>query len=557
MEKNKKRLILASAVVVLSLNIISCNDYLDINESPNAGHIENITPAQVLPGAINELFRTQGSEEGGGRIYSMMTFGNVMMNSWATDVYNYGGIYGGEYALSSVNSSFYSGIWNRIYLYTANLKLVEDYPNTDHSQDNYVAIAKIIKAFYMQYIVDLYGDAPYQEAFLRSGNTTPEYDDDQDIYKALIAELEAANTLIDTKNSNAVIAATDPVFKGDMNKWKTFSNTIKLRMLLRMSNVSGNMAAYRDLKLADLSGSAFIKYNGSGGADENVLNNPGYSSGNNDKMNPFLTSYRVNSSGSDVSAYKYLCASEHIANCLNGNLMNSSETYYSKFNNIVDPRRFRMFSSVTYNGIPQVKGIRQGADTGQPGALLDNKNLSRLALGNFIGDKTVATISELIAAGNARGGVVMSVAESELLQAEAAIRYPSLFTNAEDHFNKAIDASCRWLGAATADVAVYKAIIATRPGLGLGVGSTGQKIEAIMTQKWLALTNINPTEMFIEYNRTGYPVTPMAVTSTQSNRPLRLFYPNSEYASNSANVPALSSADIFTKNKFTPFWNQN
>lgn len=532
------------AALALSLSAVSCNDYLDINESPNAGHIENVLPSQVIPGAINELFIAQGSEVGG-RAASMMTFGNVMMNNWATDVYNVGGVYNAEYTLGAVNDSFYSGIWNRIYLYAANLKLVEDYPNADHAQDNYVAIAKIVKAFYMQYIVDLYGDAPYKEAFLRSSNLTPKYDDDKDIYMALIADLEAANVLLALKHPDAKVATTDPIYAGNTDKWIAFSNTIKLRMLLRMSNVTGDMAAYRDQKLATLAGAPFVK--------DNVLNNPGYSSANNGTMNPFL-SYKYTATGSP--SLSYICASEHIANCLNGNLMNSTEPYYTKFSGIIDPRRFRLFTSVTYNGVAQVKGIRQGANAGQPGAPTDNKSLSVLASGNFVGSTTVATVADVIKAGNARGGVVMSLAESEFLQAEAAVRYPSLFGNPQGHFDAGIDASGKWVGATDTGMIAYKAAIATKVGLGF-TGSTNQQIEAIMTQKWLALTNVSPMETFLDYNRTGYPVTPMAVTSSQANRPLRLFYPTSEYGSNANNVPKLTTAQMFNKNATTPFWNQN
>jgi hypothetical protein len=47
-----------------------------------------------------------------------------------------------------------------------------------------------MKAHYMQYIVDLYGDAPYFEAFKRQQNTTPALYDAV-IYKELVKELEA------------------------------------------------------------------------------------------------------------------------------------------------------------------------------------------------------------------------------------------------------------------------------------------------------------------------------------------------------------------------------
>jgi len=544
---NKIKFILP--LIVLGLSASSCNDYLDINENPNSGHIESVTPALILPGTLNELYITQGGEST--RPTSMMTFGNVMMNNWSTNIHNYGNVYGAEYSLSGVNNTFYTGIWNRIYLYCANFKLIEDYPNANHEQDNYVAIAKIMKAFYMQYIVDLYGDAPYKEAFLRSDNVTPKYDNDQDIYKALIGELETANSLIDAANTNAIAASTDPVFGGIMSNWKAFSNTVKLRMLLRMSNVTGDMAAYRNQKLATLAGATFI--------NQEVTNKPGYTSGNNDKMNPFVSSYRASATGIAPSNYQLICASEHVANCLNGNLMGSTESYYTKFNGVIDPRRFRLFGSVTYNTVPQVKGIRQGATSGQPGAPTDNKTLSQLAPGNFVGSSVTtntATVAQIIQFGNSRGGVIMSLAESKLLQAEAAVRYPTIFSNAQSNFTQAIDASGAWLGADAIAMSNYKAQISTKVGLGF-IGTDTQKIEAIMTQKWLALINVNPAEMYIEYNRTGFPVTPLAVTSTKPNRPYRLMYPVSEYTANSANVPNLSSDQMFVKNQYTPFWNQN
>ena len=44
-------------------------------------------------------------------------------------------------------------------------------------------------------------------------------------------------------------------------------------------------------------------------------------------------------------------------------------------------------------------------------------------------------------------------------------------------------------------------------------GSNSDKTEAIMTQKWLALGMIAPIQVFFDYNRTGYPYTPLATTA--------------------------------------------
>jgi hypothetical protein len=53
-----------------------------------------------------------------------------------------------------------------------------------------------MKAHYMQYIVDLYGDAPYFEAFKDNKYNTTGFIDDAVIYKELVKELEARAQLL-------------------------------------------------------------------------------------------------------------------------------------------------------------------------------------------------------------------------------------------------------------------------------------------------------------------------------------------------------------------------
>jgi hypothetical protein len=534
MKNNKFYITLLAA----TLSLTSCsNDYLDVNENPNQIHAENITPELMFPGAVSQAYRTQAG--------TMMQFGNLMMNSWTGNAYTNSSPFQREFNLQSVDNTFYQGIWNGLYPRIANFAQIEKFPNADHKQDYYVAMAKVMKAYYMQYIVDLYGDAPFSEAFLGQANMKPKYDDDAAIYRALVTNINDAITLIDNANPNAIDPSengADIVFDGNMTNWKAFAKTLKLRMLLRMSKVTGDMATFRDAQLQTLAGAAFV--------DTDVLENPGYNAGNDDQMSPFLLTWRVNSAGAAVSNFPFITVSEHMAIAMNGNIEGSTETYYQKYTGALDPRRSGLFTPVV-SGI-YLKGIRQGALPGQPGAPVNNTTVSRLANGTFSGTTGISLVS-----GN-RGGVIMSRAESKFLQAEAALRYPAIFTNAQTLFNQGIVASAAWLGVNTANAAWtnYMVAISTRPGLGW-TGTDTQKLEAIMTQKWIALTNVNPTEMFIEYNRTGYPFTPMAVTAGQPNKPYRLIYPVSEYATNSANVPNITGAQVFVKNQYTPFWNQN
>ncbi|MET3035351.1 SusD/RagB family nutrient-binding outer membrane lipoprotein [Chryseobacterium sp. NRRL B-14859] len=534
----KIKLILSASAI--SLLFVSCNNYLDINEDPNNIHVENLTPELILPGVITEMYRVQSGDE--------MQLGSLMMNNWAANTYTYGNPYGAEFTLSAVNSKFYDGIWDSTYKNLYNFKIIEDYANADHKQDNYIAVAKILKAFYMQTIVDLYGDVPYSDAWKGYNNATPKYDNDEEVYKALFNSLDDGIAIIDEENEHAEdITSVDIVFGGDMQKWKAFANTIKLRYLVRMAKTTGAMATFRDEKLAELAGSnpAFIT--------DNVFEKPGYSTANNDALNPLIFNYRADSGGNDVQNFKVITVSEHFANVLEGNaILNSSD--YAKYTGIKDPRRYSYFTRVAaYN---RLKGIRQGATAGQPGAELDPTNpasrlVSSFATPTFTGSAT----GGLFALGNARGGSLMTLAEANFLMAEAALRWPSLFSfSAQDKFNSGVTSSIAYFGGTGA--AAYVTSISSVPGLGWA-GSNEQKLEAIITQKWLALSHVNAIETFIEYNRTGYPFTPLATTAIMSNKPYRLQYPQSEFSANSANTPNIPTGSLFTKNQYTPFWNQN
>ena len=91
--------------------------------------------------------------------------------------------------------------------------------------------------------------------------------------------------------------------------------------------------------------------------------------------------------------------------------------------------------------------------------------------------------------------------------------------------------------------------------------STAQQIEAIITQKYIALNFVNSEEAWNEYRRTGYPmVVPggpayatFASTVSESTRadklPARILYPSTEGSYNTANVP--QNINPFTS---TIFW---
>jgi hypothetical protein len=100
------------------------------------------------------------------------------------------------------------------------------------SNANQIAAATLLKVWYYQVMTERWGYLPYSEANAPDLTTQPKYDSQQEIYMALLTELDGALAMIDAGNG----PAGDILFGGDMTQWRTFGNTIKTVMGLRLSN---------------------------------------------------------------------------------------------------------------------------------------------------------------------------------------------------------------------------------------------------------------------------------------------------------------------------------
>jgi hypothetical protein len=511
-------------VAIVGLSLTSCSDFLADNQTENKAFIDQVPPRLMLPGAQTQTFRTQA--------IAMNRLGTVMTNAWAGNIYQYTGPLALEFSYNFDNNS-YAAIWDGLYRNVNNFQRIIE--TTEPNQGNYIAIAKIMKAHYMQYIVDLYGDAPYFEAFKGQNNLTPAYTDDAVIYKELIKELEEARAFIQNPATGSDPVTTDVMLGGVMTSWEQFANTIELRILLRQSELTdAATVAYCASKYADLEAS-----NNFVSAD--VLINPGYSASSDDQQNPFYFTNIRNAAGSTTDTnYTLFTASKHFAGVLNG-------TAGGPTAGVVDGRRARLFTTVGTSG---VVGVDQG-QTALAGQTTSTNPTSRIGVGVSGHVATVlpgGTVLSAVQAGSAKSGVVMLLAESKFLQAEAVQRGYLTTGNAQALFNEGVQASFTYLGAT---IGGYLGAIDTKPGFGWT--ATPDKVEAILTQKWIALSEIHGVENYINYTRTGYPVIPGSINGAnlQPSRPKRLIYPISEYNANSANVPNLNSADIITQG---PFW---
>ena len=501
-------------LILSTLALVACK--LDDNIDPNLPRTEDLSPTDLITAAETTSYAAQTG--------SMLQLSNIWTNTWAGNYYYYAAPMTREYQMD-VTSTFYNGIWNSNYLAMANLSQIitsskaVDYPN-------HAAIAKVLLANSMQYIVDFYGDAPYTEAFKQQDLLTPKYDKGEDIYHDLVVKLNEAIATLSSHSGEEVSSSKDVIFGGDVDEWVKFAKTIKLRILLRQSKVTdATIKTFVDAQLATLAGETFV--------DSDVTIQPGYNTGTQAGMNPLYSNYGyyLYDGSRNNSGNRYIMISDHFAKLLRGD--SSKPT-----SGVADLRRTKMYRAVSST----VKGIEQGSV--KP-ANTKETQYSRLG---WIYDKT----ADGDMSGASSKGYLMTASESELLQAEAAVLYPQYFTDAQGHYNQAVEDSFTFYGISGAST--YLASLDSK-----SVGWTGapNKIAAIQYQRLVCLNLTRPVETYINYLKTGYPDTPLALTATHANKPYRLVYPQSEYVGNSANVPNVTTNDVFVKNNFTPFWNRN
>jgi hypothetical protein len=415
-----------------------------------------------------------------------------------------------------VTSSFYANNFNVAYQNPLKQYNTLDRPD-DPTYDYYTAIAMIMKAYHFNILVDMYGDIPYSEALQRSLDATPKYDDALTIYEDLIVKLTAAIEKIKNASDVAIEPAEDDaMFGGDMTKWIQFANTIKLRILVRQSDMADRNTYVTDQINA-------IVAEGTGFIEEDVAVNPGYRK-EVDKQNPFWDAYGEDVAGTRVMNFKATSASEFII---------------EKLTDFNDPR------------IDYIYEKPADGHLGVPQGLLD---YDTPILDRYIADN-VSNFGPGILKGPDQDAIIFTLAESYFNQAEAALK-DYLAGDAKSFYQSGITASFDYLiDAATVPIEVdgeeveltipefaakyYNQAIPT-----VGWDVTANKLEAIIVQKWIAVNGIDAIQSWFDYNRTGFPSDiplPLNYTAT-ADRPVRLMYPASELASNSENVPAQPNA---------------
>jgi hypothetical protein len=502
----KNLLILIAGLIVFGS---SCSkDFLSVNEvNPNSP--SKVDAKLVLPAGINAVATTMN-------LPRRFEFVYLWHGLWSISAG-----YSQPQALTQyklINSS-YQNAFIEFYLAAGNLNSIEK-NSTDATKDAYfIAIAKIMKAYIFQNLVDCWGDVPYADAFKAPENLKPTYTAQKTIYEDLIVQLDAAMASIQAPPAGvtSVPGSSDIMFGGDMGKWLKFANTLKLRILVHQSAIAGR-DTYIKTAIATTASIGYL------GAGESALVNPGYvvSQG---KMNPFYETFYNAAATSQSDASTYYFAGKDAVD-------------YLKQNN--DTRLGSYFSSYTTSGAPAYAGNYFG---------LAQDDLTPQASTSKLG--YIPDVEGMMVGTPTKPSPILTDFESLFIQAEAAER-GFIAGSAKDLFESAVTQSFLYMGRSAGEASAF--IAQERVSYVLAEN----KLELLLTQKWTALNGIAPVEIWTDYRRTGYPsfITFSSAKGRASDTPpIRLLYPQDEVNVNNDNYKAALAAQNWESEfKTKIFW---
>ncbi len=215
---------------IMAMAVFSCDDYLDINQSPNSpGEVSNLD--LILADMTST---TSYNLVGGGNFtrWGARWIQHITNNAAPPSVDTYRITTAGmnnEWAFTS-----YAGI-------LINASIVIETGSASESW-NHVAIAKILMAHNYALLTDYFGEIPFSDALKRTASLKPAYDSQEAVYTGIQAMLDDAITDIN-KNAPIQVGGGDIYFGGNMGQWIKVANALKARYHLRLTNAPGKDAA--------------------------------------------------------------------------------------------------------------------------------------------------------------------------------------------------------------------------------------------------------------------------------------------------------------------------
>jgi hypothetical protein len=496
----KKITLLLSLLIFL---LPSCEKFLDVNVNPNN------------PLAVEDYLLLPASQASIASVFSADygVIGSFWAQHWAQN--NTSSQYKTFETYTIANND---GVTNNSYeeLYSSGLSDNEIIHLRAKATENWgvYLMTSTMKAYTFQYLVDLYDNVPYNEAFKGDEYLfNPKIDKGADIYSTIYALLDEALSKDLSDFNFTRYSKYDLLCGADLDKWTEFANSVKLRILLRQYEKNTSFAQAEIAKL--LANGVFLT------SDVQFTNFEDADS----KSNPMYES------------------DQRQLNTTNNIRANATFVSYLLENN--DDRINMLFEKVATNFTGMVTG-----SYAVPTTTFDATKVT---------SRPIQTAEMPIN--------VMTVAEVEFLLAEAYLRSGNAIA-AKEHYEAGVASSFDRLGAEIGTVLTD----------GYAFPTTGfeSQLQAIIMQKWVdAADGQRGIEAFIEQVRTGYPkVSTVNVPegyqlpdtyvpgtliyskkgTTGGKFPVRFPYPQVEinYNSNASAYKDLKDADVMQTNVW---WN--
>jgi hypothetical protein len=375
-----------------------------------------------------------------------------------------------------------------------------------------LAIAEILAVKIWERTTALVGDIPFSEAVqgVQNPNTLPAYDPQSEIYPQLITMLDNAISRI--TNGDASYGSADFYYEGDLEQWRKFGNSLKLKIGMRMKHANPSLAQQ---VVTEAMNSQLLSSNADNAEVPTFSNN-----GQGANANPMLSLYRPRTGGESGKPF----IGEALVETLKAKndprlpvLAEPTQNSKNAFAESGDP------ADLVYRGLMPALSFEQ----------YDNVNLSEYSYPSF---------DVLLSESVARPAVTMSYAEVSFLKAEAALEgWGATEAQADEFYRDGVRAALTMniYGDFITPAQVEAYLNSEEGSL---TGTKEEKLEQIAVQRWISLFD-RSFEAFFEWRRTGYPVLDPGDNpgETGGRIPRRGKYSTTEAALNNTNYEAAVS----------------
>lgn len=528
----KKFSIIIGGLALAAGFMASCSDdqYTELYDNPNKTSVVGCD--KLMTGVFK-----QGEQYTYNTYWRMYTWENIFAKYAQTVGYNNnsGGVY---YAAPS----YINDRWKNFYLTLAQFRQLENlYSNEgENQQANDILFKNLAEVFVLDHLtqcVDLFGDMPYFNA-AKLGITgdlvgsLPAYDDDVELYKHAINRLgelyvELSNASL-TDLQKKTLTAQDFICKGDFNKWLAYANSLRLRVATHVA-AQGELTALAQAAVKEC-----------------------------------LTRPLIEDDANNVELYADLDGFNYWENFRDS---------YKDINNVASQPMIDAMQIVAGENDPRLlvmyeknkDGNYVGKSRTEDAAFQSNNSSSWNEGGKLDwGDHYYSYLDSCTyTANNYFVSPVVSAAEVHFLKAEA-IQQGWASGNVKEEFVKGMIASTKFYyrqnnheydGAIhpstkmspTGTVAAYPGDEAVTAYAEKAWDAYTDKLQAIMTMKWVHFGAIQPTQAWTDIRRTGFPVLSYPEDADQKNAiyrnlPNRVVWPSTEEANNAANYAAAAKA---------------